>query len=97
MALAPGPWARRQDSTAHRVPTGELPDWLVRLSALFDATTRPYVPDLGREMRIDDSLTRRTLGVSHIPAREAAVAMARSLVELQLASRAPDAGAVTAP
>jgi len=69
---------------ARKVPRRELPDWLVRLASMFDANTRPYVPDLGREVPVDDSQTRRILGMSYIPAREAAVAMARSLLELKL-------------
>ncbi len=67
-----------------KAPRFELPDWVVRLASIFDATTRQAVPDLGRAMPIDNSLTRRTLGMEFIPAREAAVAMAQSLVDLKL-------------
>lgn len=67
-----------------KAPRFELPDWVVRLASIFDATTRQAVPDLGRAMPIDNSLTRRTLGMEFIPAREAAVAMAKSLVDLKL-------------
>jgi dihydroflavonol-4-reductase len=67
-----------------KAPRFELPNWLVRLAAIFDPTTRQAVPDLGRQMPLDNSLTRRTLGMDFIPSREAAVAMARSLIELKL-------------
>jgi nucleoside-diphosphate-sugar epimerase len=67
-----------------KAPRFELPDWLIRLVAVFDASARLAVPELGRESRVDNSLTRKTLGMEFIPAREAAVAMARSLVELKL-------------
>jgi dihydroflavonol-4-reductase len=67
-----------------KAPRIELPDWVVRLASIFDATTRQVVPDLGRKMPLDNSLTRRTLGMDFIPAREAAVEMARSLVDLKL-------------
>jgi dihydroflavonol-4-reductase len=67
-----------------KAPRFELPDWLIRLVAVFDASARLAVPELGRESRVDNSLTRRTLGMEFIPAREAAVAMARSLVDLKL-------------
>ncbi len=67
-----------------KAPRFELPDWMVRLASIFDATTRQAVPDLGRAMPIDNSLTRRTLGMEFIPARQAAVAMAKSLVDLKL-------------
>jgi dihydroflavonol-4-reductase len=71
-------------AAGRKAPRGELPDWVIRLVAIFDATARQAVPDLGRPMPLDNSLTRRTLGMDFIPAREAAVAMARSLVELKL-------------
>ena len=32
---------------ARKVPTRELPDWLVKLVAMFDPTVRQIVPDLG--------------------------------------------------
>jgi hypothetical protein len=43
------------------------------------------VPDLGKNFVIDNAQTRRTLGMDFIPARDSAVAMARSLLELKLA------------
>ena len=67
-----------------KAPRFEMPHWLIRLVAVFDASARLAVPELGRESRVDNSLTRRTLGMEFIPAREAAVAMARSLVDLKL-------------
>ena len=73
-----GPYARK-------VPTRVLPDWAVRLAGIFDPAARLAVPELGKVVRVDNSLTRRTLGLEFIPATEAAAAMASSLVELQLA------------
>ncbi len=72
-------------AAGRKAPRFELPDWLIRLVAIFDASARLAVPELGREARVDNSLTRRTLGMDFIPAREAAVAMAKSLVDLKLA------------
>lgn len=70
---------------ARKVPAKDLPDWLVRLVAIFDANARVAVPQLGLFMQVDNSVTRRTLGMTEfIPGSEAAVAMARSLVELEL-------------
>jgi len=71
-------------AAGRKAPRFELPDWLIRLVAVFDASARLAVAELGREARIDNSLTRRTLGMQFIPAREAAVAMARSLVDQKL-------------
>jgi dihydroflavonol-4-reductase len=69
---------------ARKVPTRELPDWLVKLVAIFDSAARQTVPELGKTIRVDNSVTRRTLDMEFIPAREAAVAMAKSLLELKL-------------
>ncbi len=69
---------------ARKVPSRELPDWLVRVVAIFDGAARQAVPELGKPMNVDNSLTRRTLGMEFIPATEAAVALAKSLVELKL-------------
>jgi dihydroflavonol-4-reductase len=70
---------------ARKVPSRVLPDWAVKLAGLFDPTARLAIPELGRELKVDTSLTRRTLGINFIPAPEAAVAMAQSLVDLGLA------------
>ena len=74
----------RLGPAAHKVPTRVLPDWAVRLAGIFDPAARLAVPDLGKDIRVDNSLTRRTLGIEFIPAPEAAAAMARSLVDLKL-------------
>jgi dihydroflavonol-4-reductase len=71
--------------TARKAPSRVLPDWVVRLAGLFDPTARLAVPELGKELRVDTSLTQRTLGIDFIPAPDAAAAMARSLVDLGLA------------
>jgi len=67
-----------------KVPTRVLPDWVVKLVSLFDPAARLAVPELGKYVRVDNSLTRRTLGMDFIPGRDAAAAMARSLLDLGL-------------
>jgi len=69
---------------ARKVPSRVLPDWAVRLAGIFDPTARLAVPELGKELRVDTALTRRTLGITFIPAPEAAAAMAKSLLDLKL-------------
>ena len=69
---------------ARKVPSRVLPDWAVRLAGIFDPTVRLAVPELGKELRVDTSVTRRTLGITFIPAPEAAAAMAKSLLDLEL-------------
>ena len=70
---------------ARKVPSRVLPDWAVKLAGIFDPTARLAVPELGKELKVDTTLTRRTLGITFIPAPEAAAAMAKSLVDLNLA------------
>jgi dihydroflavonol-4-reductase len=69
---------------ARKVPSRALPDWAVKLVALFDPTTRQIIPELSREFRVDNTLTRDALQMTFIPATDAAAAMARSLIELKV-------------
>jgi dihydroflavonol-4-reductase len=74
----------RVGPAARRVPTRELPDWAVKLTGLFDPAARLAVPELGKQLRVDTSDTRQALAMEFIPAPEAAAAMARSLIDLEL-------------
>lgn len=65
---------------ARKVPTKVLPNWAVKFVALFDPATRPILPDLGHELRIDNSATRKALGIEFIAVTESAPAMAESLL-----------------
>jgi dihydroflavonol-4-reductase len=69
---------------ARKAPSRELPDWVVKLVGLFDPTARQIVPELGREVRVDNTVTRKALQMTFIPATDAAAAMARSLIELKV-------------
>jgi dihydroflavonol-4-reductase len=79
------PIREKLGNAARKVPSRELPDFVVRLVALFDATARTILPDLGYELRIDTTRTRRALQIDFIPVEESAPAMATSLLELGLA------------
>jgi dihydroflavonol-4-reductase len=68
-----------------KAPSRDLPNWMVKLVGLFDPTAKQIVPELGRELRIDNSATRAALQMDFIPARDAAVAMAKSLIDLGIA------------
>ena len=70
---------------ARKVPTRPMPDWVLRLVAIFDPVARQAVHDLGRWYGFDNSETRRTLAMDFIPASKAASDMAQSLVSLGLA------------
>lgn len=65
-----------------RLPRGELPDFMVRLVALFDRTARAALPDLGDAPRFSNESARELLGIRFRSGREALVAMAESLITL---------------
>lgn len=65
---------------ARRLPRFEVPDWLVRLAGLFDPQIRANTAELGNVRHVDGSSGRALLGRPLLPAPEAAVAMARSLI-----------------
>ena len=65
---------------AARFPRFELPDSFVRLVALFHPQLRGNTGELGNVRRVDGSSGRALLGRPLIPAPEAAVATAHSLI-----------------
>ncbi len=51
-----------------------------------NSKARQIVPELGRELHVDTTLTRETLHMTFMPATDAAAAMAQSLIELKVVS-----------
>jgi nucleoside-diphosphate-sugar epimerase len=74
----------RMGAAAKRVPTTELPDWLLRTVALFDPTVRQVVPELGKQKNATSEKAWRVLGWTPISREESIVATAESLVRLKL-------------
>ena len=70
--------------TAGRVPTRELPDFLVKLAALKDGAVKQIVPELGVEKNATSEKAMRVLGWSPRSREDALVATAESLVRLGL-------------
>lgn len=73
--------------TARRVPTRELPDFLVRVASWFDPAIRLIVNDLGRDGKLSIDKTRDWLDWTPRPAAESVVDTAQSLVDLGLVKR----------
>lgn len=69
---------------ARKAPSREMPDFLVKTVALFDKTARSIIHDLGRKKIVDNSRTRNALSIEFIPARDAAIATAKSLIDMKL-------------
>lgn len=70
----------RLGDRAKRVPTMKLPDFLVRVTSLFDPTVRMVLSELGRERICDSSHARARIGWNPRPAAESIVDAARSLI-----------------
>ena len=75
---------RRMGESAKRVPTRELPDWLLRVVALVDKSVGQIVPELGKTKNATSEKARRVLGWAPRSAEDAVVATAESLARLGL-------------
>jgi len=69
---------------ASRAPTRELPNWLVRLVAIFDREIRSITPELGQHKEATNEKARDLLGWVPRPPEDAIVATAESLIRLGL-------------
>lgn len=67
---------------AARVPTRTLPDWVVRLVALFDPMARAIVQELGNVREQDSSHAKARLGWATRPAEHSIADAAQSLLAL---------------
>ncbi|AXK80194.1 aldehyde reductase [Pseudolabrys taiwanensis] len=74
----------RMGTNARKVPTRQLPDWLMRVVALFDPAARLILPELGKKKGATNEKARRLLQWAPRSSEEAIVATAQSLVELGL-------------
>jgi nucleoside-diphosphate-sugar epimerase len=74
----------RMGASARKVPTRNLPDWLVRISALADPAVKQIVPELGKRKNATNEKARRVLGWNPRYNEEAIVATAESMVRLGL-------------
>ncbi len=69
---------------ATKVPTKELPNWLVRAVALFNPKVRLVVPHLGMVKEASHEKATRLLGWKPRSIKEAALATGQSLIDLGL-------------
>jgi nucleoside-diphosphate-sugar epimerase len=72
-------------AAGRRAPSREMPDWLVRIVALFMPTARATVPELGKMKNATSEKARRVLGWTPRSPREAILASVESLVKLGIA------------
>jgi len=77
----------RLGPAAAKVPKRELPDWLIRLLAIFNPLAREAVPRLGIEASASNEKARRLLGWTPRSREDAIAASAESLIALGLIGR----------
>jgi hypothetical protein len=65
---------------AAKVPTRPLPDFVLKLIALFDRTLRVVTPSLGRKHAFSSDKAKRMLGWAPRPATTSIVECAESLI-----------------
>jgi nucleoside-diphosphate-sugar epimerase len=74
----------RMGDSARRVPTRQLPNWLVRIASLRDPAVKLILPELGKTRNATNEKARRALGWAPRSREEAVIATAESLVRLGL-------------
>lgn len=74
----------RMGAAAARVPTGLLPNWLLRLVALGDSTVALIVPELGKSKNATNEKAKRLLGWAPRSVEDAIIATAESMLRLGL-------------
>ena len=79
----------RMGESAKRVPSRQLPNWVVRLAALRDPAIKLILPELGKRKNATNEKARRLLGWTPRSNEESVVASAESLVRLGLLKDSP--------
>jgi nucleoside-diphosphate-sugar epimerase len=75
---------KRLGTSARRVPTRQLPGWLVRLAAIWIPAVRAMAPELGKIKNSTNEKARSLLGWAPRSNEEAIVATTESLLRLGL-------------
>jgi nucleoside-diphosphate-sugar epimerase len=69
------------------LPSGEVPDWMIRIMAPFSARSRMIVGELDRDLSVSAAKARRVLDWHPRPEEDAIRASAQSLIDLGLVAR----------
>jgi nucleoside-diphosphate-sugar epimerase len=77
----------RMGAWANRVPTRQIPNWLVRIAAIRDLAVKQILPELGKMKNATNEKAKRILGWAPRSKEESIVATAESLVRLGLLKR----------
>lgn len=71
----------KQEYPRRKIPTSQLPDFLVRLFANFDSSLKPILLDLGIKRKLAINKAKEELGWLPLSVREAVVSCAASVIE----------------
>ncbi len=71
-----------------KIPTREVPDWLLKIFAIFDPAVKQIIPELGIIKQASNEKAKNVLGWQPRSNEESIIATARSLVELNLLKKA---------
>lgn len=73
---------RRMGELAKKVPTRQLPNWLVRIAAMRDPAIKLIVPELGKRKNASNEKARRVLAWAPRSNEDSVIATAESLARL---------------
>ena len=79
----------RMGAAAKRVPTRELPNWVVRLASMRDPAVKQILPELGKRRNGTNAKAKRVLGWTPRSNEDSIVATAESLLRLGLLKESP--------
>jgi len=74
----------RMGAAGSRIPTRELPNWLIRAASMLDSAVKQILPELGKRKNATSAKARRVLGWNPRSNEDAVVATAESLLWLGL-------------
>jgi nucleoside-diphosphate-sugar epimerase len=77
-------------ASANRVPTLQLPNWVVRIAAMRNPVVKQILPELGKIKNSSNAKARRLLGWAPRSNEESILAAAESLARLGLATAPQD-------
>jgi dihydroflavonol-4-reductase len=79
----------RLGPAAKKVPTRQLPDWLIRVASLRDPAIKQILPDLGIKKNATSAKATRLLGWTPRSREDSIAATAESLMQLGLLKDSP--------
>ncbi|MDP3736644.1 MAG: aldehyde reductase [Hyphomonadaceae bacterium] len=67
-----------------KIPKRNVPDWLLKVMAVFQPIYKQTVPELGRTRKASNAKATRVLGIKFRTAQESLIASAQSLIDLKV-------------